>query len=94
MFKGTKNVANPTYSKNKLVNKVHDMHHTSTKNTFCGISHGEINTTVDKTAVAATGSVVAITAVLGGISFKVPTAVRVVWALIRSKKAPQGAVAP
>ena len=94
MFKGTKNVANPTYSKNTIINKVHDMHHVSTKNTFCGIRHGKETTTVDRSAVAATTSVVAVSAIIGGISFKVPTALRVVWALIKSKKAPQGVVTP
>jgi len=93
MFSGTKNVGNPTYSKNVILNKVHDMHHNTTQKTFCGISHGKTNTTVDRSAVVATSSVVAMTAVLGGISIKVPTAIKVCWALITSKKkAPQGAV--
>ena len=83
-----KNVENPQKYNNAFAQKAYDMHHQSTRNSFCGIGYGAVQTTVDKKAAAVTGAVAATAVTAAVVTPHVPTWMQTTWCMIKSVFAP------
>ena len=79
-----KNVKNPQKYNNQYAQKAYDMHHTSTRNSFCGIGYGATETKVDAKAAAVTGAVAATAVTVAVATPHVPTWVQTSWCMIKS----------
>lgn len=79
-----KNVKNPQKFKNQYAQKAYDMHHVSTRSSFCGIGYGAVETKVDPKAAAVTGAVIGSTVAAVVVTPKVPMWAQVAWASVKA----------
>lgn len=79
-----KQVKNPQKYNNAFVQKAYDMHHTSSRNSFCGIGYGAVETKVDPKAAAVTGAVAATAITATIVTPNVPTWACVAWESVKA----------